>query len=182
MSYGQFACQNPLPRREIRFSLIITQSVLTHQSKKTCSKYLHKLHKQPVTYLPGEMAHHAGECNKISLKPVILHTPQENAFLLLCNGRSRVLAGLPTGLDFTGPTRPGFPTYHIPKSPCVCFGASSHSKPQRSHDGSGSPGCHSALGKGSVPFSSPSTDGVSKAFASCCGLGALQCARRARRE
>lgn len=36
------------------------------------------------------------------------------------------------------------------------------------------PGYHTALGKGSVPISRPSTDGASKAFASYCGLGALQ--------
>lgn len=34
MSCGPFACQNPHPRREIRASLIITWSVLTHQRKK----------------------------------------------------------------------------------------------------------------------------------------------------
>lgn len=36
-----------------------------------------------MTYLPGEMGHHAGDCNKISLKSVILQTPQENAFFAM---------------------------------------------------------------------------------------------------
>lgn len=76
---------------------------------------------------------------------------------------------------------PGFPTDHIPKCPYVLWGfcPQQTSEVPRWQWLSRMSHCP---GEGLCPISSPSTDGASKAFTSCCGLGAPQCTRRARRE
>lgn len=48
-----------------------------------------------MIYLPGEMGHHAVDCKKISLKPVILHTPQENAFFAMGEGKFQLAETFP---------------------------------------------------------------------------------------
>lgn len=48
-----------------------------------------------MTYLPGEMGHHAGDCMKISLKPVKLHTPQENAFFAMGEAKFQLAETFP---------------------------------------------------------------------------------------
>lgn len=156
MSYGPFACQNPHPRREIRFSLIITRSVLAHQRKKPVWSIYTSCTRSPWYICLERWAIMLETITKFPSSQCTTHTSGKR---FLCNGRSQVSAGrdlpLPTGLDFACPTCPVFPSDHIPKSPCVCFGASAHSKPQRSHEGSGSPGRHTALGKDLCPSAAP---------------------------
>lgn len=123
------------------------------------------------------------ETNKICLNPATPHwdRPQENTFLLLCNGREtfgRVLKvwrtygrspasvgrdpPLPTGLDLPCPTGPGLlPEDPHPKiSMRVLWGfcpqeGSGGQRTGGCHGGNGSPGSHTVLGKGSLPTDQP---------------------------
>lgn len=175
MSYGPFACQNSQPRREIRFSLIITRSVLTHQRKKPVQNIYISCTSSP--------RHICLERRAIMLETVRKFPSSQWYYTHL-----RKMPSLQWEKPSFSWQRPSlvyrfrlclsnmlrFPSWSHPKiSLRVLWGCC----PQQTSEvpwWQWLPRHHTALGKGSVPISSPSTDGVSKAFASCCGLGALQ--------
>lgn len=184
MSYGPFACQNPHPRREIRFSLIITQSVFTHQRKKPVQSIYISCTSSPwhiclerwaimletVTKFPSSQWYYKHLRKMPSLqweKPSFSWQRSSPAY------RFRLCL----------PNMPRFPNWSHPKIPLhVLWGFCPQQTPEvprwqwlpRVSQHPGEELC--------AHQQPPSTDGVSKVFASCCGLGALQWARRARRE
>lgn len=182
MSYGPFARQNPHRRREIRFSLIITQSVFTHQRKKPVQSIYISCTSSPwhscqerwaimletVTKFPSSQWY----CTHLRKTPSLQwekpsfswQRPSPAYRFRLC------LSNMPR-----------FPNWSHPKiSLCVLWG----SCPQQTSE---VPRQQWLLrvshcpGEGLCPISIPSTEGASKVFASCCGPGALQSTRRARR-